>query len=78
MRTRPLEPLPAEERVDEVRQHEHGDDEAKCVGGGHQTRSMTQRIRYENAKQAAAMPRAARSYIRECSFQRELLTRRGS
>src|SRR5882672_6989433 len=58
-----LELLPAEERVDEIGEHEQRDEEPERVGGGHQTRSSTQRIRYANAKHAAAIPIAARSSI---------------
>jgi len=58
-----LEVLAAEQGVHEVREHEQRNGEPEGVGGRHQTRSSTQRIRYANAKHVAAIAIAARSYI---------------
>src|SRR5262249_30886104 len=58
-----LQVLPAEERVDEVRDHRDCHGEAEGVGGGHQTRSRTYRSRKATAKHATTIPSAARSYM---------------
>ena len=61
------EPLAAEERVDEIGEDEQRDDQPERVGGRqrHQTFSITYRNPKQNARQTAAMPSAARSYINE-------------
>ncbi len=58
-----LELLPAEERVDEVDEDGDRDDQPEDVGRRHQTRPNAHSRTNAKAKQAAAMPIAARSYI---------------
>src|SRR5262249_40062721 len=58
-----LEVLASEERVHQVREHGERDREADCVGRRHQTRPSTYRSRNANAKQAAAIASAAKSYM---------------
>src|SRR5947209_6916643 len=65
-----LEPLPAEEGVDEIREDDQREGEPDRVAGAHQIRSRTYRSRKMNAKHAAAIARAATSYITRPSASR--------
>ena len=58
-----LEPLPTEQRVDEVHQDGEGRREPEDVGGRHQTRPSTQSRTKTAANATRSTAEAARSYI---------------